>query len=95
MIGWLAGAVGGGTAVAATASGSFPLLVAGFLILGLGHGANQLARYAAADAQPPRRKGRMVSLIVWGGTIGAVVGPATLDPMAPVASRLGLDDLAG
>lgn len=95
VAGWATGSGGAVIAVAATVLGSFPLFVAGFLLIGLGHGANQLARFAAADAQPVARRGRMVSLIVWGGTIGAVAGPAMVDAMGPTARVLGLDDLAG
>lgn len=57
VLGWLAGAVGGGIAIAAMIAGSFALFVAGFLALGLGHGANQLARFAAADPQRVRQRG--------------------------------------
>lgn len=94
-VGWMAGAAGAGAATAAVARGTFPLFVVALLVIGLGHGATQLARFAAADAHPVHRKGRVLSLVVWGGTIGAVAGPAVLDPAARLARSMGLDDLSG
>lgn len=94
-LGWLAGTAGALLAVVATVTSRFLLLVTAMLVLGLGHGANQLARFAAADTRPRHRQGRVLSLVVWAGTIGAVAGPVVLEPAAAVATLLGLDPLVG
>lgn len=95
VAGWTVGALGGGAALLATAAGSLPLLILAMLVLGVGHGANQLARFAAADAHPADRRGTVLSFVVWAGTIGAVVGPNLLDPTGPVAERFGMVPLSG
>lgn len=93
--GWMMGALGALLAVAATVAGSFPFLLVAMLVLGVGHGANQLARYAAADVHPPERRGRVLSLVVWVGTIGAVLGPSLLDPLGRAAAAGGFTRLSG
>ena len=93
--GWASGTAGAVLALVGIAAGSFVLFVLAMLVLGIGHGANQLARFAAADPHPMRRRGTVLSLVVWAGTIGAVVGPNLLDPTGSVADRLGMTSLAG
>jgi len=39
--------------------------------------------------------GRSISLVVWAGTIGAVIGPNLIGPGATVAHQLGIPPLAG
>lgn len=88
----LAGAL---TAFAAVVSATLPTLLAGMFLLGLGNGAAQLSRYLAAELVPAHRKGFALSLIVWAGTVGAVVGPTLLAPGAHLATTLTLPALAG
>ncbi len=88
----VAGALVAFTAAVAT---TMVLLLAGMFLLGLGSGAAQLSRYLAAEAYPEERKGFALSLIVWAGTVGAVVGPTLMAPGAGVAGALGLPGLAG
>ena len=49
------GVVGALIATAAVLSGSFPLLLAGTLLIGFGNSSNQLSRYAAGDMVPTDR----------------------------------------
>ena len=51
--GYAIGVLGALIATAAVLSDSFPLLLAGTLLIGFGNSANQLSRYAAADMVPP------------------------------------------
>jgi MFS family permease len=88
----LAGAV---VVFGAAAWSLFTVLLAGMLLLGFGNGAAQLSRYVAAELYPVERKGFGLSVIVWAGTVGAVVGPALLAPGASVGTWLGLPALAG
>lgn len=93
--GWVAGVAGAVLAVVAIAGGSFVVFVLAMLVLGIGHGANQLARFAAADPHPVARRGLVLSLVVWAGTIGAVAGPNLLEPVGSLAELLGMAPLAG
>lgn len=93
----LYGAAVSGAAVAAVAAAdtTMVMLLAGMFLLGLGNGAAQLSRYLAAEVFPPHRKGFALSLIVWAGTVGAIVGPNLIAPGAGFAGVLGLPGLAG
>lgn len=88
----IAGAV---VAFGAAAGAMLAVLVAGMVLLGIGNGAAQMSRYVAAELYPAERKGFALSVIVWAGTVGAVVGPALIAPGAHAAGWLGLPELAG
>jgi MFS family permease len=90
-----AAVVGTLTAFAAAANTTMVLLLLGMFLLGLGNAAAQLSRYLAAELVPAHRKGFTLSLIVWAGTVGAVVGPTLIAPGAGLATRLALPALAG
>jgi len=85
---YLAGAAGAGLVVAAAASRSWPLLLAGSFLLGGGNAAVMLARYAAADLASHR--GRSISTVVTAASVGAVAGPNLLGPARPLAQAFGL-----
>jgi MFS family permease len=90
-------AIGAAGAVAGLLSlfvGSFVLLLAGSLAIGFANSASQLTRYAAADLSTGAR-GSAISLVVWGSTVGAVIGPSLVAPAGSVGSALGWDPLAG
>jgi MFS family permease len=90
-------AVGAAGAVAGLLSlfvDSFALLLAGSLAIGFANSAAQLTRYAAADLSAGARASA-ISLVVWGSTIGAVVGPSLVAPAGSLATTLGWDPLAG
>jgi MFS family permease len=86
-----------GVLIAAAAIGleSFPLFVIGLFVFGFGAAGDRLARYAAADISPPERRSFAIAIVVWAGTIGAVVGPVLLEPVEQVAEAMGLQGLAG
>lgn len=91
-------AIGVGGAVVATFAvlwSSLPLLLVGTFLIGFGNSSNQLSRYAAADLYPDSRRASAIGLVVWGATVGAVVGPNLVAPAGVVATRLGLPELAG
>ena len=75
--------------------GQFLVLIVGMSILGFGNAASHLSRYTAADLVSPERRGRALSLVVWAGTIGAVVGPRLLDPAGRIAMEMGTSEYAG
>jgi MFS family permease len=75
--------------------GSLPVLLGGTLLIGFGNTSNQLARYAAADLYPPERRGSAIGLVVWGATVGAIIGPNLIWIGSDLALRVGLPELAG
>jgi MFS family permease len=85
---YLAGAVGAAVVVAAAAWRSWPLLLAGSLVLGGGNAAVMLARYAAADLAS--RRGRAISTVVTAASVGAIAGPNLLGPAGVLAQGVGL-----
>jgi len=96
LIGLYGCAVAGAlVAFAAAVTTAMVVLLLGMFLLGLGSGAAQLSRYLAAELYPPERKGFGLSLIVWAGTVGAIVGPTLIAPGARAASWLGFPALAG
>lgn len=65
----------------------FWLLAVGMTVFGMGHASNLQTRFAAADLADGEHRARAIAMVVWVGTIGAVLGP----PMALWANRLGTD----
>lgn len=82
-------------AVAAVVTRSLPLLLLGTMAIGFGNSSNQLSRYTAADMFPIARRASAIATVVWGATIGAVIGPNLVGPAGPVATAIGLPALAG
>jgi MFS family permease len=94
-LGYGLGVVGAGAAVTAIAGSTFALFLAAMVLIGMGHSANQLSRFAVADMHHGEARSSALSWIVWAGTIGAVLGPALLRAGDPIATALGLPTLAG
>jgi MFS family permease len=90
---YLAGTAGAALVVAAAGWESWPLLLAGSLLLGGGNAAVMLARYAAADLSSHR--GRSISTVVTAASVGAVAGPNLLGPAGPLAQAVGLPAPSG
>jgi len=95
LTGFALAVVGGATSVAAIVAGSFALLVVGAIAIGFGNAALQLSRYAASDLVPEARRASAVGLVVWGSTVGAVLGPNLVQPAGNVAESLGRSPLEG
>jgi MFS family permease len=93
--GYLTGVVGALIGTAAIVAGSLPLLLLGTVLIGFGNASNQLSRYAAADLYPANRRASAIGTVVWGATIGAVVGPNLAAPAGELAEMIGLPTLAG
>lgn len=67
----------------------------GLLLVGVGQGGTNLARYAAADLAKPEVRGKAISSVVFASTIGAVGGPALLGSADSVGESIGLDEFVG
>jgi MFS family permease len=94
-IGYAFGALGAVTSSLAVIEGSLGLLLVGMAIMGLGHASNQLARYAGAEMYPAQRRASALSLIVWAGTVGSVLGPSLLQAGGRLATGRGYPELTG
>ncbi len=93
--GYATGVGGAVLATAAVIATSLPLLLVGMFFIGFGNSSNQLSRYAAADLYPDARRASAIGLVVWGATVGAIVGPNLVAPAGILAANLGLPELAG
>ena len=91
---WVAVAAGA-LAFVAVVLVSLLLLLLASAAIGFGNAALNLSRYAAADLFPPERRAGALGFVVWGSTIGAVLGPNLVAPAGALAPSLGLVPLAG
>lgn len=73
---------------------SFSLLLGGMVLFGIASTSNLLARYAAADVHSAAQRGRAMGLIVWGSTIGSVIGPNLMAPALRLGALLGVSSVA-
>lgn len=95
VAGYATGGLGCLVAIAAFGTNSFPLLLLGMALLGLGNASTHLARYTAAEMYPEDRRGAALGTVVWAGTIGSVLGPALLQPSGRIAIDMGRSELVG
>ena len=79
--------VGALVCAAAVWQGSFWMLCAGSLVLGVYNAYGQYYRFAAADVATPEFRATAISLVLAGGLAGGILGPtltrATLDAVGP------------
>ena len=95
ILGYLFAFVGSVLLIFALSALSFPLLLVGMALIGVGHACNQLTRYAAADLAPVHKRATALGTIVWAGTLGSIVGPLSLQPSSTIATSLGRSELTG
>src|ERR671913_398989 len=95
VAGYAIGVLGALAVVAAAVLASFPLMLAGSLLLGGANAAIFLSRYAAADIGGPEARGRALGTVLFATTLGTVAGPALLVPTGRLAEALGLPRLTG
>lgn len=95
VLGIAIGLSGAGVAVVAVLASSLLLLLVGSAVIGFGNAAAQLSRYAAADLYPAARRAGALGIVVWGSTIGAVVGPNLISPVGALSEARGFSPLAG
>lgn len=89
------GVIGSGVAFYAIAIHSFAIFLGGMILMGIANAAVQLARFAAAEVNKPEHRGRAISNVVIGGTVGSVVGPFVAGPAGNIIGSWGIDELAG
>lgn len=72
-----------------------PLLLVAAMLVGFASASSYQARFAATDLAPAEHRARHLSVVVWGTTVGAVMGPNLMAPSAKLAQALGIPDLVG
>lgn len=93
--GYGVGAVGAGTVVFGGVNRVLWVVLLGCLFLGVASAAGYQARYAATDLADPEHRGRALAIVVWAGTVGAVLGPNLLQFSGRAAAGAGLPQLTG
>jgi MFS family permease len=78
------GVLGAALTVWAVMQASLWGYLAGIFVLGLARAGLDMARYAAAEVSPANLRGRAISLVVMGGTVGSLLG----QPLTELAERL-------
>ena len=97
VLGGILGALGaliGGVGIALS---SLLIYVPAMVLLGSGRGILDQSRYAAAEVYPSNQRARAISIVVWGSTIGSVLGssPAVVVPITNWARSLNLNIYSG
>lgn len=93
--GWWIAAVGSGLLVLAAQWSQAASMFVGLFLIGAGSAVSLQARFAATDLAEPHHKARALSLIVWVGTIGNVLGPNLGVPAEYLTRSDGLTVFAG
>lgn len=94
-LGYVVGAAGAALAALALVTGSFLVFLVGTALMGFANAANQLSRYTAADMFPVSRRASAIGTVVWGATIGAILGPNMVPLAGSMAKAVGLPQLTG
>ena len=95
LIGLALGIIGNGLIMAAVELETILLMLAGMALVGATNAAVVLGRFAAGEVNPPDKRGGAISMVVWGGTFGAVFGPLMVGPSGRYAESFGLNELTG
>lgn len=83
-----AAAVGSAVSLAGVIAGSWPVLLLGMIGIGAGSVAGLAIRFAAADGVSGASVPRAIGFVMWASTVGAIVGP---NAVAPIARVLGFE----
>lgn len=93
-LGFLVAAIAAMAAAVASSGSAFLPFVLCCLLLGAGHAAYHLIRYAAALLVPPRRRGRAVGLVVWASVVASFLAPALFSAIERIAGAGGVSSIA-
>jgi len=94
-LGQLIGVIGSAIAVAAVVGRSFAFFLLGLVLVGMARSAVDLGRFVAAEVHLPAERGRAISNVVLGSTVGAIFGPLLVGPMGHMAKWVGYPELSG
>jgi MFS family permease len=94
-LGQIIGAIGSAIAVTAVVVRSFSFFLFGLVLVGIARSAVDLGRFVAAEVHLPAKRGRAISNVVLGSTVGAIFGPLLVGPMGQMATWAGYPELSG
>ena len=94
VLGLVLTGIGAGITGTSAILSNFPILLFGLLVMGLGTGAVQQLRVAAADMYPPSRRAEGLGLVLTGSLVGAVFGPILIRAAEWLAPRFDLEPIA-
>lgn len=94
-LGLAIGVVGTGLVIYSIDHGLLVGFLFGMLLMGVANSAIVLGRFAAAEVNPPDRRGSAISTVVLGGTFGSVFGPLIVGPTGTLVKSFGMDELSG
>ncbi len=94
-LGQVIGVIGSVIAMSAVVDRSLSLFLIGLTLVGIARSAVDLGRFAAAEVHLPSQRGRAISYVVLGSTVGAVVGPLLVGPTGSLAQWAGFPELMG
>jgi MFS family permease len=94
-LGQVIGVIGSALAMNAIFNRSFLFFLVGLVLVGIARSAVDLGRFAAAEVHLPAERGRAISRVVLGSTVGAIVGPLLVAPTGKMALTSGFPELAG
>ncbi len=95
LLGYGVASIGALIVVAGAQQRWFPVFLVGLFLFGHAQGANQLARFAAADLAPDAERGSYIARLMFASTFGAVLGPLSVGLSERVGTALGLWKLTG
>ena len=79
----------------AISAGSLMGFLGGAVLLGVGRAALEQTRYAAAEIFPLAQQAKVIGLIVFAGTVGAIGGPLLVEPAVGLARQQGFHEHVG
>jgi MFS family permease len=94
-LGLLLGGLGMLTGAAAIQTGSMGLFLVGLIGYGAARAASQLARFIAAEVNPPSLRGRAISLVLLGCSLGIFGAPLLTGLSNRWAQGTGMTEMAG
>jgi MFS family permease len=94
-LGQVVGVMGSAIAITGVVNRSIGFFLAGLLMVGMARSAVDLGRFIAAEVHPPEKRGRAISRVVLGSTVGAIAGPLLVGPTGQLATAAGFPELAG
>lgn len=93
--GLVVGIAGASIATAAIRVEAFWGFAAGLILMGAANASLQFARFMAGEVHSEAERGRAISVVVLGGTFGAVLGPAIVAPTSRLFEWFSWPGLAG
>lgn len=94
-VGLISGVIGSGFAILGGSQRNIYFMLLGAFMVGSASAAGYQARFAAIDLATKETRAKQLSFVVWGSTVGAVVGPNLMEPAGGLAEKFGLPRLVG